>query len=190
MFKENYKEAVENYIPFNEAEKAEKQLSQIYIDRFSDIVYRENRLVHLTTSAFIVNPNRDKVLMIYHNIYKSWSWVGGHCDGEDIPLENAIKEMKEETGIENYKILSEKPISLNLLTVASHYKKDKYIVPHIHLDLTYLFEVSESEKTKIKEDENSDIAWINFEEIKDASKEINMIPIYEKIVRRIQKEKI
>ena len=35
-----------------------------------------------TASAWVVNPARNKVLMIYHNIYNSWSWTGGHADGE------------------------------------------------------------------------------------------------------------
>ncbi len=188
MSKENYREAVANYEPFSEEEIAEKGLAELYVDKFSDIVYRNNRLVHLTTSAFIVNPERDKVLMVYHNIYDSWSWVGGHCDGEDIPLDNAIKEMKEETGVENFKIVSEKPISLNLLTVKSHYSGNKYIVPHIHLDLTYLFEVSEDENIRIKEDENSDIGWIKFSEVSEKSSEPHMIPIYEKIIDRVEKE--
>ena len=30
----------------------------------------------MTASAWVVNPGRTKVLMVYHNIYKSWSWLG------------------------------------------------------------------------------------------------------------------
>ena len=28
------------------------------------------------------DPTRTKVLMCYHNIYDSWSWLGGHADGD------------------------------------------------------------------------------------------------------------
>lgn len=42
---------------------------------------RENTVAHITTSAWVVNKDRSKVLMVYHNIYNSWSWLGGHADG-------------------------------------------------------------------------------------------------------------
>ena len=33
--------------------------------------------------------------MIYHKIYKSWAWTGGHADGDSNLLHVAIKEAKE-----------------------------------------------------------------------------------------------
>ena len=38
--------------------------------------------------------------MVYHNIYDSWSWIGGHADGEEDLASVALRELKEETGIE------------------------------------------------------------------------------------------
>ena len=43
---------------------------------------RANRLAHFTASAWVTNARRDRVLMIWHNIYRSWAWTGGHADGE------------------------------------------------------------------------------------------------------------
>ena len=37
--------------------------------------------------------------MVYHNIYHSWSWLGGHADGETDLLSVAIREVKEEAGV-------------------------------------------------------------------------------------------
>lgn len=45
--------------------------------------------------------------MAYHNIYKSWAWTGGHSDGDSDLLNVALKEAKEETGLENLKVLSD-----------------------------------------------------------------------------------
>ena len=41
--------------------------------------------------------------MIYHNIYNSWAWPGGHADGESDLLGVAMREVMEETGIKNLK---------------------------------------------------------------------------------------
>ena len=46
----------------------------------------------MTASAWVVNKDRSKVLMVYHNIYNSWSWLGGHADGETDLLAVAIRE--------------------------------------------------------------------------------------------------
>jgi len=64
--------------PYDEQEEKEKELIIKYIDSFDDIFTRENELAHLTASCWIVNKEKTKVLMIFHNIYKAWSWVGGH----------------------------------------------------------------------------------------------------------------
>ena len=49
----------------------------------------------MTSSGLIFNKNLDKILMVHHNIYNTWSWTGGHADGEDDLLKVAIKEAKE-----------------------------------------------------------------------------------------------
>ncbi|HEY8910804.1 MAG TPA: NUDIX domain-containing protein [Desulfosporosinus sp.] len=39
--------------------------------------------------------------MIHHNIYNSWSWIGGHADGEEDLSAVVMKELKEETEVNN-----------------------------------------------------------------------------------------
>lgn len=63
---------------------------------------RRSRCDLLPGSARVVNRERDKVLMLYHNIYHSWSWLGGHADGETDLLSVALREVKEEAGIEPF----------------------------------------------------------------------------------------
>ena len=43
--------------------------------------------------------------MIYHNIYDSWSWVGGHADQEENLIEVAMRELQEETGVQHAKLI-------------------------------------------------------------------------------------
>ncbi len=88
----------------------------------------------------VVNKDRSKVLMVYHNIYNSWSWMGGHADGETDLLSVAIREVKEEAGISNVRPVSEEIFSLESLTVDGHVKKGNYVSSHLHLNITYLLE--------------------------------------------------
>ena len=73
------RQAIENYTPFNEQEAADKTLILAFLAANPDAFYRSNRIAHMTASAWVVNPARDKVLMVYHKIYDSWSWTGGRC---------------------------------------------------------------------------------------------------------------
>ena len=65
-----------------------------YIDTFKDVLTRENRMCHFTASNWIINKQRTKILMAYHNIYKSWAWTGGHADGNENLFEVALKEAR------------------------------------------------------------------------------------------------
>ena len=76
------REAIQSYIPFNEQEEADKALILDFLSKNDDAFYRSNLAAHMTASAWVVNPARDKVLMVYHKLYDSWSWTGGHADGE------------------------------------------------------------------------------------------------------------
>ena len=182
----NLKEQIEKYIPYNEQEVRDKELMLKYINTFNDVLTRENKMCHFTASNWIINKNRTKVLMIYHNIYKSWAWTGGHADGDSDLLHVALKEAEEETGLNNLKLLSDGIFGFQILTVDSHIKRGKYVSSHLHLDCCFLFEANEEDELKIKEDENSGVKWINIDESTKITNEEKMRPIYEKLNSKIK----
>ena len=165
------RKSIEKYVPYNEQEKKDKKTMLKYIDTFDDVLTRNNEFGHFTASAWVVNKDKTKVLMIYHNIYKSWAWTGGHADGENNLLRTAIRELKEETGVKNVKVINNDIFSLEIVCVNGHIKKGKYVSSHVHLNLTFLLEVDEKERLIIKEDENSGVKWIDIEEVEKISNE-------------------
>lgn len=168
---QDLKNKIEYYKPYNEQEERDKQTMLKYLDTFDNVLTRDNEFAHFTASIWAVNPERNKVLMAYHNIYKAWAWTGGHSDGEADLLKVAIKELKEETGVKKVRLVTEDIFSLELLTVDGHVKRGKYVSSHIHLNLTYLIEVDEKEVLHHKEDENSAVKWVPLEEIEEVSTE-------------------
>ncbi len=177
----NLKEQIENYKPYNEQEKSDKEIMLNCINTFKDVLTRENKICHFTASNWIINKERTKVLMIYHNIYKSWAWTGGHADGDSNLLHVALKEAEEETGLKNLKLLSDGIFGIQILTVDSHIKREKFISSHLHLDCCFLLEANENEILKIKEDENSGVKWIDIEKAVEITNEPKMKPIYRKL---------
>ncbi|WKY43302.1 NUDIX hydrolase [Eubacteriaceae bacterium ES2] len=158
-----------------------------FFKKHSDSLRRENKIAHLTGSAMIFNQDLSKTLMIHHNIYQSWGWTGGHADGQADLLEVAIKEAREETGLGKFAVLSDEIISLDILPVFSHYKNGHYISPHLHFSLCYALQADEKEPVFIKPDENSGVAWIQLNEIKNFVNESHMLPIYDKIICKVKK---
>ena len=108
MTRQQLTDAIEKYRPYNEQEEMDQPLILNWIKNEKDAFLRENKIAHITASAWVVNKDRSKVLMVYHNIYHSWSWLGGHADGETDLLSVAIREVKEEAGISNVYPVSER----------------------------------------------------------------------------------
>lgn len=182
---------IENYIPYNEQEEKDKEVILKYMDTFDDVLTRTNEFGHFTASAWVVNKERTKVLMIYHNIYKSWAWTGGHSDGDSDLRNVAIREVQEETGIKNVKPIKDDNdiCSLEIICVNGHVKRGKYVSSHVHLNITYLLEADENEELIIKEDENSGVKWIDIKEAVSMSSERFMQGIYSKIIKKCEERK-
>ena len=171
MMKEKLNRQIEAYIPFNGQEAADKATFLNLLREETDISRRDNLLAHLTASAWVVNPERNKVLMAYHNLYNSWAWLGGHADGSFDLAAVAEKEAREESGLTDVKLVSEDILSLEILTVDGHEKRGKYVPSHLHLNVTYLLEADPNAPIRIKEDENSQVGWIDFVDILNKSAE-------------------
>jgi ADP-ribose pyrophosphatase YjhB (NUDIX family) len=179
-------EAIKEYNPYNDQEKKDKEIILQCISTFRDLLTRNNELVHVTSSAFIINKTKDKALMIHHNIYNSWSWTGGHADGNKDLLSVALSEASEETGIKNVHPIGNGIVSLDILPVQGHIKKGLYVAPHLHLSVAYLAEADEADVLTVKEDENSAVEWIPIDDINRYSSEPHMQKVYSKIISKIR----
>ena len=188
---EKLKNDIEMFIPYNEQEEVDRKIMLKYIDDFDNTLTRQNEYGHLTSSAFVLNKERTKILMIYHKIYNSWAWTGGHSDGDNDLLYVAIKEAKEETGIKNVTPILEDIYSLEIINVNGHEKRGKYVGSHVHLNVTYLLEADENEVIHIKEDENSGVKWVPINEVLDISSEQWIRDrVYSKIINKMKKDGI
>lgn len=93
---------------------------------------------HFTVSALVLNPEMNRVLMVHHNLFGTFTWPGGHTDGETDLLAVALREVREETGVGAVYPLSGAPLSLDLLSCPAHVKM-KLPVPGAYTFLRYLW---------------------------------------------------
>ena len=178
-----YIDEITAYTPCCEQEEKDKALMLAFAADHPDCLLRSGASGHFTASAWIVNREHTKVLFCYHNIYRSWSWVGGHADGESDLAAVALREAREETGIVSGRPAKEGLLSLEILTVDGHEKRGVYVPSHLHYNLTYLIEADENEAIRAKTDENSGVKWFPFAEALQASTEPWMAArIYKKLI--------
>lgn len=147
------------YSPFCPQEVQDRQILCAWLESGRDVFGRASP-GHFTASAWVLSPDRQQVLMVYHNIYQSWSWMGGHADGDRDLCAVARREAQEESGLESLKLLHDGIFSLELLTVDGHEKRGAYVSSHLHGNVTYLFEADPAAPVRGKPDENSGAAWI------------------------------
>lgn len=164
-------EAIREYRPWNEQEAADREAILGFLAANEDAFVRTCPNAHMTASAWVVNRDRSKVLMVYHKIYDSWSWTGGHADGEEDLLSVAVREVKEETGVKTVTPVSDDIYSLEVLTVDGHEKRGRYVSSHLHMNVTYLLEADETEELRVCEDENRGVSWFTLEGALEASTE-------------------
>ncbi|WP_278942298.1 NUDIX hydrolase [Anaerotruncus colihominis] len=180
--------AIQSFVPGCAQEAADQDLIlSLALREPIAVLTRESLAAHMTASGFIVNEARNKTLMVHHNIYNSWSWTGGHADGDSDLLAVALREAREETGIVNVAPLSREIMSLDVLTVPGHVKNGVYVSAHLHLSAAYLLIASEKQTISAQPDENSGVQWIAFGSLERMCNEAHMLPVYRKLIERMQK---
>ena len=161
------------YRPFNQQEAFDREviIRQLEAD---PLVFQRDSLAHMTCSIWTVDPAATKTLMVFHNTYGSWSWIGGHADGERDLERVALRELEEETGVAGARIVPSGPgniFSIEVLTVDGHEKRGRYVGSHLHLNVTYLAVAAPDSPLRVKPDENSGVRWMDLDEALAASTE-------------------
>ncbi len=176
-------EDVRAYVPCCEQEVRDKEQMLSFMCEHDDCLERSNLVAHVTTSIWTVNPARTKALMVYHSIYDSWSWIGGHADGVADLRAVALRELREETGVAGARLASCDILSLETLTVDAHMRRGQYVPSHLHFNVTYLAEADEDEVLIANDQENKGVRWFTFSDALAASSEPWMVEhVYKKLV--------
>lgn len=123
---------------------------------------------HLTASAMVLSPDKQKILLIYHSAFQAWIQPGGHLDPTDrTPLEAAKRELSEECLLNDVAPLLDFP---SLLQVDIHDVPPNPIKgqpAHQHYDLRFVF-VSKTWSIEAASDAKA-AEWVAFEDF-DLSK--------------------
>ncbi len=178
------KEQIECYVPYDEQEERDKEQMLEFINDYDDVLTRDNIIGHFSASAFVVNKERTKMLVVYHIINESWMYPGGHADGEEDLLSVAVREVEEETGLK-VEVIDNNIFSIQSAPVNGHIKHGKYVSAHLHFDVLYIMEADDTVPLVYTEDELKGAKWISFEEAdKETMSDFNGL-IYKKLIKKL-----
>jgi len=120
---------------------------------------------HFTATTFVVF--QDKTLLHLHRSLKMWLPPGGHIDRDELPHLAAIREVKEETGLDVELIQEELMIhSDNALELPNprHMLLENINPFHQHIDMIYFAQANSFEVTP-EEGESLELRWFSIQEL-------------------------
>ena len=129
---------------------------------------------HVTGSAWIVDESGENVVLVFHRKLEKWVQPGGHCEDESDVLSVAVREAREETGLDVW------AHDTTIFDVDAHEIPEYWNTPaHVHYDVRFLLRANLGQ-TPVVSDESGDVKWVSLDEAEKLSDE-------ESIARMIQK---
>jgi 8-oxo-dGTP pyrophosphatase MutT (NUDIX family) len=140
-----------------------------FVEAHEDCLLRSCVPGHLTGSAWIVSPERERTLLTHHHKLDKWLQLGGHADGQSDLLAAALREAHEESGLTRVRV-----VSPEIFDVDRHWIPARKTEPgHYHYDLRFLFEADPAEPLAISS-ESKDLAWVELDRVTALNPEESM----------------
>lgn len=119
---------------------------------------------HVTGSAFVLSADGAGLLLVHHAKLDRWLQPGGHAGwGEREPLEVALREAQEETGIRELSPVSLVPFDVDVHAIPAHGAEPA----HRHFDVRYLFTAPDGVAPKASS-ESREVRWFPLDEAAEA----------------------
>lgn len=133
---------------------------------------------HFTASAFVLSPERDSVLLIFHNKLRLWVQPGGHIDESDFEVAGAAKrEVAEEVGLSS---LSPLDPDTPIFDVDIHSIPGRVTEPaHEHFDVRFAFVAASRDVRPNAEVQNP--RWVRLDQAQAVTTDRSVLRAVEKL---------
>lgn len=168
--------------PQDEKERGDVALIIQLVEVHPDLLERTCRPGHVTGSALVVDPKLGQVLLHFHKSLGRWLQFGGHADGEEDPAEVALREAREESGLEVLEFfpntLHPKPADIDVHRIPATPGEGA----HLHLDFRYVLASGKDLALRPSHGESRQFAWHSYEEVATMVDEID--PALQRLVAK------
>ncbi len=124
-----------------------------FVDAHPDCFQRSCPVGHVTGSAWIVDRTGDRALLTHHRKLGRWLQPGGHSDGDPDTLAVALREAREETGIE-VRALDDAIFDIDVHEIPARGREPA----HLHFDLRFLVQAAH-DRFRVSEESHA-LAWV------------------------------
>jgi 8-oxo-dGTP pyrophosphatase MutT (NUDIX family) len=164
MNKQPILDLLENHqTSFVEEIEFQKQMID-FLEQNDDFALRSNLIGQITGSAWVVNKEHTKALLIHHKKLNKWLQIGGHIEATDQTIEETVlREVKEESGLKTLKLLSSSIYDIDIHTIP----QNKEVAEHLHFDIRLIIEADENEALIPQNEEILDIKWYDLHEVQN-----------------------
>jgi 8-oxo-dGTP pyrophosphatase MutT (NUDIX family) len=135
-------------------------------------LFARHSSLHVTGSALVVHPASQRVLLRWHTKMGQWMQVGGHFDpGETDPLQVALREGFEETGLDDLRLIAgdREPVQIVIVPVPAHGDEPA----HEHADFRYVFVTDRPDAIR-EESSTARLRWMSFATAGTETREENL----------------
>ncbi|MEM8565962.1 MAG: NUDIX hydrolase [Bacteroidota bacterium] len=146
---------MEKYTPTDQEEILFKEDLISFVQNHSSCFERTLLKGHITGSAWIINKDCTKALLTHHSKLDRWLQLGGHADGNSDVIGVALKEAREESGLNSIRIVSGEIFDLDIHSIPERKNEPR----HLHYDLRFLFKADEHETLHVSS-ESKNLKWI------------------------------
>jgi 8-oxo-dGTP pyrophosphatase MutT (NUDIX family) len=177
MHREQLLHLLENYRGLFNTEGGYIARISRFVRQHQDCFDRQLWPGHITGSAWVVNPQRDKVLLLHHRKHDQWFQPGGHADGDADILRVALRETQEETGLppDVIRLINDRIFDVDIHTIPVSERGPE----HLHFDIRFLVEIDDRIPVPGNR-ESHEILWIPLEEVTKYNNNLSTCRMLEK----------
>ena len=167
--------ALASYRPVDPHEIEMVRLTREFVGSHEDCFERSQSAGHVTGSAWIVDLDREYVLLTHHLKLGKWLQLGGHADGDPDVLAVALREAREESGLEEIRPLSKGIFDVDVHRIPRRGDEKE----HLHFDVRYLLEADRRHALRLTS-ESRGLAWVKVAEVERLTREESVLRMVRK----------
>jgi 8-oxo-dGTP pyrophosphatase MutT (NUDIX family) len=115
---------------------------------------------HITASAFVIHLPTGRILLHHHRRLDKWLQLGGHLEPGESPVQAALREAEEESGLAGLSCLTGEIFDVDVHPVPA----GKGEPDHRHFDLRYVVIARDAEGESMDPQESVELSWMTLDE--------------------------